>query len=266
MSQNKKIIIANWKMNPASTKEAISIFSPVKRTAGTLKNVQTIICPPFVHLSELNKKVSGHRCVLGGQDVFYENKGAYTGEVSTKMLTSLGIKYVIVGHSERRALGETNEDVNKKISAAMKNGLTPILCIGEKERDTDAKYLNFIRVQIKEALKNIPKNKISNIIIAYEPVWAIGSSDENADTSEGVFETVLFIRKVLSEIVINSRALDMSILYGGSVNKKNTESLLKEGGVQGLLVGGASLNANIFSAIIKIADKIDECDKGYKKS
>jgi len=256
MQKDKKIIIANWKMNPASIKQALSIFSPIKKTAGTLKNIQTIICPPFVYLSELDKKVTGHRCVLGAQDLFYEENGSHTGEVSAKMLVSLGIKYVIVGHSERRALGETNEDVNRKILASVKNGLTPVLCIGEKERDSDAKYLNHIRVQIKEALRNIPKNKISNIIVAYEPVWAIGSSGEKADTPENIFETILFIRKVLSEIVTNKNALEMPILYGGSVNKKNAKDFLEKGGVQGLLVGGASLDVNNFSTIIKSADKI----------
>jgi len=256
MKNSKKIIVANWKMNPASLKESSSIFNPVKKMAGTLKNVQTIICPPFVYLSELGKKVTGHRCVLGVQDLFYENSGAYTGEISAIMLKSLGVKYVIVGHSERRALGETDDIVNKKLSAAIKNGLVPILCVGESQRDTDAKYLNYIRAQIKEALRNIPKNKIQNTIIAYEPVWAIGSSGEKADSPENTFETILFIRKVLSEIVSNKHALEMPVLYGGSVNKKNTESFLKQGGIQGLLVGGASLSANHFSAILRIADKV----------
>jgi len=256
MQKNKKIIIANWKMNPRSVKEANSIFISIKKIAGTLKNVQAIICPPFVHLSDLNKKVTGHRCVLGAQDLFYENKGAYTGEISPGMLKSLGIKYVIVGHSERRALGETDEFINKKLLAALKNDIIPVLCIGEKERDADAKYLNDIRIQIKGAIKGIPKNKIQNIIIAYEPVWAIGSSGEKADTPESTFETILFIRKVISEITANKHALSMPILYGGSVNKKNSEQFLKQGGIQGLLVGGASLSSAHFNSILRISDKI----------
>ena len=255
MKTEKKIIVANWKMNPPSIKEADSIFTQIKKTASILRNVNTVICPPFVYLRELGKKISGHRCVLGAQNVFYEITGAYTGEISIKMLASLGVKYVIVGHSERRALGETNNDINKKISIAVKNGLVPILCIGEKERDSDAKYLSCIKIQIKEAFKNIPKSKISNTIIAYEPVWAIGSDGSKADTPENIFETILFIRKIISEIATNSIAFEMPILYGGSVNKKNAKQFLEKGGVQGLLVGGASLSGNHFSAILKIADK-----------
>jgi len=249
---SKKIIIANWKLNPVSTKNARQLFSSIKKTASTLKNVQTVICPPFLYINDL--QVTGHRCVVGAQDTFFESSGAYTGEVSSKMLKDAGVEYVIIGHSERRALGETDDIVNRKVISALKEGLHAIVCIGEKERDENAEYLNFIKDEIKNSLTNIPRNKLDKLIIAYEPIWAIGGA--TPDSPEGTFETVLFIRKVLAELFGKKFAMKIPILYGGSVNKKNAERYLSDSGVQGLLVGGASLEAKHFGEILKKADKI----------
>jgi len=250
----KKIIIGNWKLNPTSTKEAKQLFIGIKKTASTLKNIQTVVCPPFIYINDLQKLVTGHRCVVGAQDTFFEISGAYTGEVSSKMLSNSGAEYVIIGHSERRAHGETDEIVNRKVISALKEGLHSVVCIGEKERDENAEYLNFIKQEIKGSLDDIPKNKLDKLIIAYEPIWAIGGA--TPDSPEDTFETVLFIRKVLAESFGKKFAMKIPILYGGSVNKKNAENYLLHGGVQGLLIGGASLDLKQFSEILKKANNI----------
>ncbi len=254
---NKKIIIANWKLNPIGTKKAKHLFSGIKKVASTLRNVQTVVCPPFVYINDLQKLVTGHRVVVGSQDVFFENKGAFTGEISAGMLKDSGVKYIIVGHSERRALGETNNIVNKKIISALKEDINVVVCIGEIERDENAEYLNFLRTEIKESLHGISKNKLNKLTIAYEPIWAIGGSGGGTpDSPDETMETVLFIRKILSELFGKKNAMSTPILYGGSVNKKNAEGFLSESGVQGLLIGGASLDAVHFGEILKKADKI----------
>lgn len=207
----KKIIVANWKMNPASLKQAEQLFDAVKKT-------NAIICMPLVYLSLFNYKQ------LGAQDLFWEESGAYTGEVSGKMLKDLGCTYVIIGHSERRKyFKETDEIVNKKLKAALKVGLIPILCIRNKK---DLK-----RIENR-------KLKIENLIIAYEPVWAIGTGNFcSADKANKVRE---FIKK----------KVDAKILYGGSVNSKIAADYIKIG-FDGLLVGGASLNSKEFIKIVK---------------
>lgn len=246
----KKIIIANWKMNPQSLKEA-------KRIAGEIKT-KAIICPPFVYLAELSAKFK--KMSFGVQDLFWENPpagGAYTGEISAVMAKNIGAKYAIIGHSERRELGDTDEIINKKIKTALKNGLKVIFCIGEKERDSEGEYLNFIKDQINEGLKGIPRKLLTNLIIAYEPVWAISShKSTKADNPESALRTAIFIRRMLLPIAGDQLARQIPIIYGGSVDVKNAEQFLKEGGIQGLLVGSQSLIPKNFNEILKIANKI----------
>lgn len=256
MQKKKQLIIGNWKMNPWKAEDARKIFDGIKKEGGKLAHVQTVICPPFVFLSDLSKKVSGHRVVLGAQDVFSEMEGAYTGEVSPLMLASAGAKYVIVGHSERRALGETDEMVNKKVFAALKMGLTAVLCVGETERDAEGKYFQFVKTQVETALAKIPKRMLSTLVIAYEPVWAIGAKAKGAVTPSDLVEMTLFIRKTLADMFDRSIAQAVPILYGGSVDDKNAESFLKEGEADGLLVGRASLDPKKFITILKSADKV----------
>lgn len=246
----KKIIIANWKMNPQSLKEA-------KRIAGEIKT-KAIICPPFVYLAELSAKFK--KMSFGVQDLFWENPpagGAYTGEISAAMAKNIGAKYAIIGHSERRELGDTDEIINKKIKTALKNGLKVIFCIGEKERDSEGEYLNFIKDQINEGLKGIPRKLLTNLIIVYEPVWAISShKSTKADNPESALRTAIFIRRMLLPIAGDQLARQIPIIYGGSVDVKNAEQFLKEGGIQGLLVGSQSLIPKNFNEILKIANKI----------
>lgn len=256
MEKKKRLIIGNWKMNPWKMDDARKIFDGVKKEAGKLAHVQTVVCPPFVFLSDLSKRVSGHRCVLGAQDVFSEMEGAYTGEVSPLMLASFGVKYVIIGHSERRALGETDEMINKKVLATLKMGHIAVLCVGEKERDETGEYFPFIKNQIEAALSKVPKRLLSNIVIAYEPVWAIGKNATGVILPSDLLEMNIFIRKTVSDLFGRASAQAISLLYGGSVDEKNAEVFLKEGEANGLLVGRASLDAGKFITILKIAEKI----------
>lgn len=258
MKKFKTLVIGNWKMNPESVKEAEKLFKSVAKSVSKTKKTEIIICPPFIYLEKLksisrrNRKIS-----LGAQDAFYGNVGAFTGEVSSEMLYNLGVKYVILGHSERRALGENNSDINKKLKSALNSSITPILCVGESIRDENHEYFNILKIQIKECLKGITKSSISKIIIAYEPIWSISSTLNRKDaTSEDSREMVIFIRKTLSDISSLEIANNTRVIYGGSVTDKNAKDFLQNGGVDGVLPGRASLNLKKFTKIINIAENL----------
>jgi len=257
MSLKKKtkwLIVGNWKMNPIYIKDAKKIFSGIKKVASRMKNVDTVICPPFIYLSEL--KSSGHRCVLGSQDIFYEPEGSHTGNISYLQVKNLGIKYSIVGHSERRVQGESDEIINKKIKASLRAMVTPILCIGEEDRVLNGDHFHFLKNQLETNLTGLPKNSIKDIVIAYEPIWAIGKDAKREPTPEEIFAVVIFIKKVLSDIYGTKSVPPTKILYGGSVDQKNIEEILKDGGVDGVLVGRASLVSEKFGNLLKIADNL----------
>lgn len=241
-------------MNPQTLIDAKKIFSGIKKTARGLRNIQTVICPPNVFISELNKLYSGHRISLGAQNVFWEEKGSYTGEVSADEIKSVGGKFVIIGHSEARALGETNEIVNKKVKASLKAGLNVILCIGESKRDSHALYLKFLEEEIKVALSGVSRKELSNLIVAYEPIWAIGKSAEDAISSHQMHEMYIFVKKTITEAYDKKSAEKVPILYGGSVEVENAERLLEKGEVDGFLVGHSSLKADQFSEILQIVN------------
>ncbi len=253
---SKKIIVANWKMNPASLKEAKSIFNAVKKTASRLTNAETVICPPFVYLPEIVSSVS--KLKLGTQDLsVFDFEGAHTGEISAKMLKNLGVKYAIIGHSERRKNGETNETINKKIGIALSRGLKVIFCVGEEKRDNDGKFAEVIESQIGEGLKGFSDGFLKNLIIAYEPVWAIsGGAKSKADDQESAFKVAVLIRKILMDFVGNEMARKIPLLYGGSVNSENAGKFLKDGQMSGLLVGSKSLDKKEFKKILETANNI----------
>ncbi len=255
---NKKIIIGNWKMAPSTTKEAKETFGCIKKIAGNLRNVQTIICPPFVYLSKLKKTVSGNRCVLGAQDSFWDSKEkAHTGEVSPEMISGLGVDYVILGHSEKRAIGDNNDIVNKKIIECFKRGLSVILCVGESIRDEHGEYASFIKDEIVESLKKVQKKYLlNNLMIAYEPIWAIGNKATRSASPEDAFEVSILIKKVIADIFNKEVAMKIPVLYGGSVNTNNSNSFLTDGEMDGLLIGRASLDPNKFNEILKNANDI----------
>jgi len=254
--ENKKIIIGNWKMNPRSLKEAEKLFGAIVKNISSIKKTEIVICPPFLYLEKL-KKIS-KKIILGAQDAFPGEVGAFTGEISAEMLYNIGARYVILGHSEKRALGETNEMVNKKIKASFFAGLRPILCVGERARDLSHGYFNFVKIQLEECLAGISKNSISKIIIAYEPIWAISSTPDRKDAIPAdSLEMAIFIRKILSD-KFGSDAGRVRIIYGGSVNEKDAEDFLQNGGVDGLLPGKASLDAKKFVEIIKICEALNQ--------
>jgi triosephosphate isomerase len=255
MKKDKILVVANWKMNPESVVRAKEIFLGTKKAARALKNTKVVVCPPFVYLSDLEKQNDGS-VVLGAQDVFWEPNGSYTGEISPKMLKKEGEGYVIIGHSERRELGETDEMVSKKIKAALKVGLQVVLCIGEKERDAHGEYLHFLRKQIVSSLGKLQKKFLGKLIVAYEPVWAIGKNEEEAMKPADIHETILFIKKVLAETYGQKTIISIPILYGGAVGYKNAGGIIHLGGVQGLLVGHGSLKVEKFFELLKNVDRL----------
>lgn len=253
----RTIIVGNWKMNPLTFKEAEKLFSSVAQNLSRTKQTDIVVCPPFIFLDSLTK-IRTSKIKLGAQDAFWGNVGAFTGEVSAEMLYSLGVRYVILGHSERRTLGETNALVNKKIKSALSAGITPILCVGESVRDENHRYFNLVKIQVGECLTGISKNSISKIIIAYEPIWAISSTLNHQDaTPENSLEMTIFIRKILSD-KFGPEASRMRIIYGGSVSEKDAENFLRNGGVDGLLLGRASLDAKKFTEIVKICEALSK--------
>ncbi len=265
----KKLIVSNWKMNPDSLKEANGLFTAVKKAATKLKRVKAIICPPAVFLcplatgylperrrSERAGRLQATSFTLGAQDCFHEKKGAHTGELSAAMLCKAGARYVLVGHSERREQGETNSHAARKISNAFDAGLVPILCIGEKVRDEHGFFLKYIEEQLSESLNGVSKKRIASVIVTYEPIWAISTNDLRPATPEECNEMVLYIRKLLAAKIGVGAAKAVPFLYGGSVDAKNCEVFLRHGGVQGLLVGHASLDAKQFTAILQLAEKL----------
>lgn len=248
----KKIVIANWKMNPGTIAEAKRLFQAVTKGVSGIKNIDVVIAPPFVYVPLLKAASGKRRAALAAQDLFWEEKGPYTGEVSPAMLKNLGVRYAIIGHSERRMhLGETDEMINKKVKAALKAGLTPILCIGERERNHFEDTFLFLKGQLKKDFASIKPEVAKKVIVAYEPIWAIGTG--KAEHSDDAQNIAVYIRRVLQELLNPKAARAIHIIYGGSVNAKNASSFVGGGvrGMEGLLVGGASLQADEFVKIVK---------------
>ncbi|MBI2055783.1 MAG: triose-phosphate isomerase [Candidatus Sungbacteria bacterium] len=252
---SKYLIVANWKMNPLRQSDAYVLASRVED--GYLKfgkNVDVVICPPFPYIAVVSTAVK--KIKYGAQNTFWAEKGAYTGEVSPAQLRDIGATHVILGHSERRIhLGETDEMVNKKVRAALDHGLSTILCIGESERE-DGEIPAIVGEELVSALAGVKKQLLKNLIVCYEPVWAI-STGKNArpDTPDSAFRAVLFIRKIITGLYDRKTADLLRIIYGGSVRKDNLYGFLTEGKMQGALVGGAGLDADEFTGIIEIASR-----------
>lgn len=240
-------------MNPSTLGHAKELFLNIrKHVKRTSLKTYVAIAAPAPYLAELERLSPSQRVKLIAQDMFYEKSGAFTGELSVSMLKSVGVDGVIIGHSERRHLGDDNEAVKKNLDAALAGKLTAILCIGEKERDAQAHYFSFIEAQLTTALIDVPKAQLKRLVIAYEPIWAIGTG--NTATAEDVQEMKLFIIKVLTDRFGRKPAESVRIIYGGSVNAKNADELMAVGQVDGFLVGGASLKPEEFVSIIKTTE------------
>ncbi len=239
-------------MYPESLEDAKKIFSDVKKVSPKIKRTNIVLCPPFVYLSSFADKTKSP-LFLGAQNTNSESSGSQTGEVSVSQLAHLGLDYVIVGHSERRKMGETDEVVNKKAKAVLNYGMNAIVCIGETTRDSNGDYLNFRKHQILLSLRDIPKKFADKIVVAYEPVWAIGAKE--AQTPRDLHEMSIYIRKILNDL-FGDFAGSIPIIYGGAVDRVNADSLVREGNVSGLLIGRQSLNSKDFVEIIKLVDNI----------
>ncbi len=249
----RAVIAGNWKMNktPAETKELISAIAPLVKDAGC----DVIACTPFVDLHAALEAAKGTNIEIGAENCHWEKSGAFTGEISADMLASMGIKYVIIGHSERRQyFGETDETVQKRTRAALDAGMTVILCVGEYlEQREQGITSELVALQTKVALGGVSKEELKNIIIAYEPVWAIGTG--KTATADQANEVCKLIRDVIAELYGKDSADAMTIQYGGSMNAANADELLSKPDVDGGLIGGASLKAEDFAAIVKAASK-----------
>jgi triosephosphate isomerase len=249
----KPVIAGNWKMNKTNA-EAASLVDELIFHLKKVADVEIIICPPYTALSDVNKLIKKTNIELGAQDVYFEEKGAFTSKISCAMLKDVGCKYVIIGHSEtRQYFNETDESVNKKVKIVLSYDLKPIICVGESLEQREAgKTLEIVKQQLKGAFKDITKTQIGKIAIAYEPVWAIGTG--KTASPKQAQEVHYFIRNMILDLYGPDTADGVRILYGGSVKPENIRELMAEEDIDGALVGGASLDAESFSKIVKYKD------------
>jgi triosephosphate isomerase len=251
--QQTALIVGNWKMHPGTLREAEVLFSNIKNKLSRTQGAKVVICPPTLYLGALLKSYRGSTIGIGAQDAYWENKGSHTGMVSPKMLSDLGVSYVILGHSEKRKAGETNVEVAQKVVTARATGLTVFLCIGEPERDPEGAYLGFLEKQILASLEGVSKQRFARngVYITYEPLWAIGKNFKEALSAGGIHQMSLFIKKIIAKKYGSQTARKTGVLYGGSVEEENIQEILVEGEVDGVLVGHASLNTDEFTSIVK---------------
>ena len=252
-ASRRAVIAGNWKMNktPSETKELIKEIIPLVKDAGT--DVDVVACTPFVDLHAALEAAKGTNIKIGAENCHWEKSGAYTGEISADMLTAMGIEYVIIGHSERRTFfGDTDVTVQKRVRAAIDAGMTVILCVGEYlEQREQGVTAELVRMQTKIALQGITDEELKKIIIAYEPVWAIGTG--KTATAEQANEVCKVIRDLIAECYSKAAADGITVQYGGSMNAANAAELVAQPDVDGGLIGGASLKAEDFAAIVNAA-------------
>ena len=244
----KTVIAGNWKMNktPDEARALISELVPLITDA----TCDVVVCPPFTCLPAVIESVKGSNIHVGAQNVHWAESGAFTGEISPSMLTALGVEYAIIGHSERRQyFGETDETVNARTKAALGHGIIPIICVGESLAQRENGETNeFVASQVENALKDISAEAVANLVIAYEPIWAIGTG--KTATAEVADETIAVIRDTIRKLYGNPTAEAVRIQYGGSMNPKNASELMQKENIDGGLIGGASLKAQDFSRIV----------------
>jgi len=245
----KALIVGNWKNYVTSLKEAKKLFKDIEKALPRTVKSDVIICPPSLLLYPLVSAYRGQRVAFGVQDTFFE-PGAHTGEVPAVLAKDIGARYTLVGHAERRAQGETDEVVAKEVGAALDVKLIPIVAVGETSRDKEGHYLEELRKTLKGSLAKVQTKDLKKLIIAYEPVWAIGAPlPPDART---IRETVIFIRKVLADMFDRNAALKARIIYGGAVDDENAQELIDGAGVSGFLLGRASVDAEKFAAIVSM--------------
>ena len=249
MKTRSPIVIGNWKMNPPSLSHAQQIFLDIKTGLGRKKRVTQVgIAPPFPFLKTIHTLNAQEHVSLWSQSIAEHKAGAHTGSVSLAMVMSVGVSGVILGHSECRAAGETDESIQAKLALVLQQSLPVTVCIGESKRDSDGAFYAFLETQIRSLVSVVPKRKLHLLTIAYEPIWAIGSG--NSASPADIHEIKLYIQKCLADQCGRTSLTKVAILYGGSVSAKNATELIRESAVDGFLVGGASLRATEFVSII----------------
>jgi triosephosphate isomerase len=246
------MIAGNWKMN-ATVSEAVELVNKVRKGLSGAYDVEVVVCPPFVSLMPVKEALKGTSIKLGAQNIYFEEKGAYTGEISPLMLVGL-CEYIIIGHSERRQhFGDSDDVVNKKLGAVLKAGMKPVLCVGEKLEENEAGKTNdIVTGQVRSALAGV--DCYGELVVAYEPIWAIGTG--RAAHGKQVNDTVRIIRSTLAELYGRQMADDARVLYGGSVTADNIAEFMEQSEIDGALVGGASLKADQFSSIVRQTEEI----------
>jgi len=246
----KPIIAGNWKMNNtiAQTKALLTELIPLVKDE---KKTEVVVCVPYTNIATAAELIKGTNIHLGAENVHWAEKGAFTGEISADMLVELGVEYVIIGHSERRQyFGETDETVNMRVKTAIAKGLKPIICVGESlELREKNRYKTFLKKQTVAALKDVTAEELDNVVIAYEPIWAIGTG--KTATAEDANETIKIIRNTVAKLYDRKVANKLRIQYGGSMNAKNAHELMEQKQIDGGLIGGASLKAVDFSIVVK---------------
>ncbi len=251
----KKIIAGNWKMYK-NLSEATELVGELKEMVSAIAKTGIIVCPPATNLTKVSEILKGSNIAVGAQNLYWESEGAFTGEISADMIKSTGAEYVLIGHSERRQyFAETDETVNKKLHKALSTGLKPIVCVGEtlEERESGITK-DVVKTQVSGALQGINDSDMSNIIVAYEPVWAIGTG--KTATPEQAQDVHAFIREILADLFGEAVSSQVIIQYGGSVKPENAEILLSQTDIDGALVGGACLQADSFLKIIMAAESL----------
>ena len=240
-------------MNPNSAAEALKLVDGITKKYKAQESVKVAIAPPALYINEVTKKIGKKSISVAAQNLSTEIMGAFTGEHSALQLRDAKVEYVIIGHSERRAMGETDVQIQKKVQSALKNKITPVVCVGEKERDAHGAFYSFIEAQVKSLGAILSATDIKKIVIAYEPIWAIGTG--MTATTADVKEMQLFLFTTLTKLYDKATATKVTFLYGGSVKADNAAVLHEQGGMNGFLVGGASLKAEDFLNIINAAAK-----------
>ena len=242
-------LAGNWKMH-MTVRDAVNLVEDLAKSTAGVKDREVVVCPTFTALHAVSKVIEGTHIRMGAQNMYFEEKGAFTGEISPLMLKDVGCRYVILGHSERRNIfGESDELINKKLKAAFQYGLLPILCVGEslKQRE-EGQTQEWVRSQVDKDLEGLTPSEIEKMVIAYEPIWAIGTG--KTDTPEGANETIAMVRSLLVDKSSHQVAQKVRILYGGSVKPANVDGFMATSDIDGALVGGASLKAEAFSRIV----------------
>ena len=244
----KSIVVANWKMNPQTFAQAKKLFEATRKASEAAKSVSVIVAPPSIFLRELARNYKGRKISFAAQNAHSQKDGAYTGEVSMPEVKDAKASAVIIGHAERRAMGETNEETRAKVNAALAQRLQPIFCIGEHKRSGSGEHFLFVKEQLRAGLSDVAPANLGKIVIAYEPVWAIGATE--AMSSRQMHEMAIFIRKSLVGSH-GEKGIKAKILYGGSIDETNARDMLDNGDVAGFILGRASTDAEKFTALIK---------------